>query len=82
MASLEEEMEVMMSSSKKKVNKYKKEHPRATNPRPQDLQRAKEHRNKRARDREFYNREKPRLSKMNDDEIRKKANRLREGPIY
>ena len=82
MASLEEEMEAMMSSSKKKVNKYKKENPRATKPRPQDLQRAKENRDKRARDREFYKREKTRLSKMNDDEIRKKANRLREGPIY
>ena len=77
MASLEEEMEEMMSGARKKVAQIPK-----TKPRPQDLQRAKENRDKRARDREFYKREKKRLSKMNDDEIRKKVNRLREGPIY
>ena len=69
MASLEEEMEAMMSSSKKKVDKYKKENPKATKPRPEDLQRAKENRDKRARDREFYLEEKRRLSDLDRSRI-------------
>ena len=69
MASLEEELEAMMSSSKKKVDKYKKENPKATKPRPEDLQRAKENRDKRARDREFYLEEKRRLSDLDRSRI-------------
>ena len=46
-----DDMEGMMSSGKKKVEKYKKENPTATKPRPEDLQRAKENRDRRARER-------------------------------
>ena len=64
MASLEEEMESMMSSSRKKVDKYKKENPKAIKSRPEDLQKAKENRDKRAKDRKFYLEEKKRLSDL------------------
>ena len=46
-----DDMEGMMSSAKKKVDKYKTENPKATKPRPEDLQRAKENRDRRARKR-------------------------------
>jgi hypothetical protein len=70
MASLEEEMESMMSSSRKKVDKYKKENPKATKPRSEDLQRAKENRARRARNRKFYLEEKERLSNLDRSRTR------------